>query len=190
MAYKAVTQPIQSRRSFIGRAAAAGASVAAGSLAGCSAESGQSRHLVFATLDQAMRETDRLIKIADLEPETDWSLPQTLVHCAQSIEFSLGGFPEMKSALFQSTVGSLAFKVFEWRGHMTHDLAEPIPGAPSIADQSDLNAAVTRVQKAVADFRAASGELKPHFAYGELSKAQYELAHAMHFANHYSAIKA
>ncbi|MFT6701096.1 MAG: hypothetical protein ACJAUM_000956, partial [Pseudomonadales bacterium] len=25
---------------------------------------------------------------------------------------------------------------------------------------------------------------KPHFAYGELTKSQYELAHAMHFVNH------
>ena len=190
MVYKAVRQPIQSRRKFIAVAATAGVSVAAGSLAGCGAESGQIRQLAFTTLDQAMRETDRLVKIVDLEPHANWSLPQTLVHCAQSIEFSLSGFPEMKSALFQNTVGSLAFKVFEWRGRMTHDLTEPIPGAPSIAVESDLNAAVTRVQKAVAEFRASSGELKPHFAYGALSKAQYEQAHAMHFANHYSAFDA
>ena len=31
------------------------------------------------------------------------------------------------------------------------------------------------------------GPLRPHFAYGKLSKPEFERAHAMHLANHFSA---
>jgi hypothetical protein len=34
-----------------------------------------------------------------------------------------------------------------------------------------------------------TGPLRPHFAYGELAKPEYELAHAMHLANHLSAFR-
>ncbi|WP_430962540.1 DUF1569 domain-containing protein [Rhodoferax potami] len=33
-----------------------------------------------------------------------WSLSKTLKHCAQSIEFSMTGFPEPTSAMFQNMV--------------------------------------------------------------------------------------
>jgi len=180
----------RSRRNFMAIATTTGVYAASLNLAACADGADTPRQLAFGTLDEAMRETDRLVRIADLKPDTVWSLPQTLVHCAQSIEFSLNGFPEMKSVLFQRSVGSLAFKVFEWRGRMSHNLAEPIPGAPSLQSATDLNSALARLQKAVTQFRASKEALKPHFAYGVLSKSQYEQAHAMHFANHYSAISA
>jgi hypothetical protein len=34
-----------------------------------------------------------------------WTLAQMLEHAAQSVEYSLRGFPEMKSGLFRATVG-------------------------------------------------------------------------------------
>ena len=42
-----------------------------------------------------------------------WSLAQVLNHAAQSIEYSMSGFPESKSALFRATVGSAAFALFD-----------------------------------------------------------------------------
>ena len=39
-------------------------------------------------------------------------------------------------------------------------------------------------------FAASSKPLLPHFAYGDLSKQEYELAHAMHLADHPSAFRA
>lgn len=151
---------------------------------------GNDRQLVFASLDKAMREVERLSQAAvhALAPATAWNWSQTLEHCAQSIEFSLQGFPAPKSALFQNTLGAAAFNVFALRGRMSHNLAEPIPGAPALdASTPDASAALARLRKAVQDFATHAGPLHPHFAYGALSRAQYEQAHAMHLANHLSA---
>ena len=137
-----------------------------------------------------MGEVERLnaASVHALEPATAWTWAQTLVHCAQSIEYSLHGFPSPKSALFQNTLGAAAFKVFALRGRMSHNLAEPIPGAPALdAQTTDASAAMARLRQAVQGFALHIGALQPHFAYGALSRAQYEQAHAMHLANHLSA---
>lgn len=145
------------------------------------------RELILPTLAQAMAEVDRLSQAQALISSVDWTWAQTLAHCAQSIEYSMTGYPEPKSALFQHTVGALAFAAFAARGRMTHGLNEPIPGAQPLSPNMSLDAARARLNQAVARFTAHSGPFKAHFAYGELSKAEYEQAHAMHVANHCSA---
>lgn len=182
--------PRPSRRAFLRRGAivaGAGAAVGGGYLA---YGPGEGRRLAFATLVDAMQEVERLAgaEVQPLAPATAWNWSQTLEHCAQSIEFSLQGFPAPRSALFQNTLGAAAFKVFALRGRMSHNLAEPIPGAPALdASAPDASAALARLRKAVQDFAIHAGPLHPHFAYGALNKAQYEQAHAMHLANHLSA---
>ena len=151
---------------------------------------GNDRQLVFGTLTDAMKEVERLAGAAvkPLMPATAWNWSQTLEHCAQSIEFSLQGFPAPKSALFQNTLGAAAFNVFAMRGRMSHNLTEPIPGAPELdASTPDATGALARLRNAVHNFATHAGPLHPHFAYGALSRAQYEKAHAMHLANHLSA---
>ncbi len=71
---------------------------------------------------------------------------------------------------------------------MSHDITEAIPGAEVLNPAVTLDAALARLRNAIDAFRASDREFKPHFAYGELSKAEYELAHAMHLADHFSAI--
>lgn len=92
-----------------------------------------------------------------------WTPAQVFDHLAQSIEFSMRGFPQAKSALFQSTVGALAFRAFEARGAMKHSLTEPIPGAPALAS-GNPNAAFDRLTRALDDFEGFPGPLRPHFA--------------------------
>ena len=145
------------------------------------------RRLVLASLNDAMRELDRLKNPQALPPATAWSWAQTLTHCAQSIEYSMAGFPAAKPRLFQLSVGAAAFSVFSRRGRMSHDLAEPIPGAPLLDASTDSAAAVARLRQAVQGFQTWQGPLRPHFAYGNLSKPEFERAHAMHLANHFSA---
>jgi len=118
-----------------------------------------------------------------------WSLAQMLNHAAQSIDYSIDGFPEMKSALFRAAVGSVAFAVFQARGKMGHALDEPIPGAPALDPQAPLEPAIARALAALRRFEAHSGTLAPHFAYGELDKAQYKRAHLMHLANHWTEVE-
>lgn len=179
-----------SRRRFLGTALSAGIATAGGGLvlAACGSR-GLDRQLVFRSLDEALRELDRLAAAPALAGSALWTWPQTLIHCAQSIEYSITGFPQPKSKAFQQTVGSTAFAVFQWRGHMSHDLAEPIPGAPTPAPDADTATALARLRRSFDAFRASPEPLQPHFAYGALGKRDYEQAHAMHLANHFSAFE-
>ncbi len=70
-------------------------------LSGCSKKEVVDRELQFKNLDEGFDEAFRLSNIESLVIDTTFSLPQTLIHCAQSIEYSMQGFPESKSALFQ-----------------------------------------------------------------------------------------
>lgn len=176
-------EPHPPRRHFMLTATA----LAAVGTAGCQTDGAVDRQLRFARLDEALAEAQRLAAAPALAARTAWALGPTLAHCAQSIEFSMTGFPQPKSALFQRTVGAAAFGVFAWRGRMSHDLAEPIPGAPALDAGLDTASALQRLQAAVEAFQGFGGPLQPHFAYGALDKPGYEQAHAMHLSNHLSA---
>ena len=175
--------PTPPRRHFLG---ATLAPVAALSTTGCQSST-PLRDLRFTTLSEAQHELDRLARLADRPQTAAWTWPATLTHCAQSIRFALSGYPQAKSELFQRTVGRAAYQVFAWRGQMSHDLNEPIPGAPALSPQADPKVALTELHQAIDAFHGHTDDLQPHFAYGRLSKAEYELAHAMHLANHLAA---
>jgi hypothetical protein len=174
------------RRLFLSTTLAPAAAFCALGTAGCQSST-RLRDLRFATLSEAQHELDRLARLADRTQTAVWTWPATLTHCAQSIQFALSGYPQAKSELFQRTVGRAAYQVFAWRGQMSHDLSEPIPGAPALRPQADPQAALAELHQAIEAFHRHTGELQPHFAYGRLSKAEYELAHAMHLANHLAA---
>jgi Protein of unknown function (DUF1569) len=130
--------------------------------------------------------TDALTKFkgAKINHTGGWTPAQVFEHLAQSVEYSMTGFPESKSALFQSTAGAAAFAAFKAKGAMKHGLTEVIPGAPTLATNGDQDAALDRLLKSLATFDSFSGPLKPHFAYGKLDKSQFAAAHAMHVFNH------
>ena len=98
-------------------------------------------------------------------------------------------FPEHKSSFFKSTVGKLAFSIFSSKGKMTHGLNEPIPSAPILTKSLDSIIALNRLKKSLIEFDSYQGILAPHFAYGELTKDEYEKAHLMHLYNHLQEIK-
>lgn len=119
-----------------------------------------------------------------------WSPAEVFNHCAQSIEYSISGYPELKPGWFRSSVGPLAFGVFAARGAMRHPLDEAIPGAAPLQLPASQAEALLRLQRAFADFAAYRGELQPHFAYGALSHDDYAQAHVLHLYNHLSLIRA
>ena len=139
------------------------------------------------TLTAALRLVDQLASKATAYRD-GWDLAQMYTHCAQSIEYSMTGYPEHKPGAYKKTVGALAFSLFSARGRMSHGLAEPIPGAPPLAPGADPAAALERLRRALVDFGRYQGELAPHFVYGSLSKAEYERAHALHLRNHAEAV--
>ncbi|UUZ76786.1 DUF1569 domain-containing protein [Polaromonas sp. P1(28)-13] len=71
---------------------------------------------------------------------------------------------------------------------MSHSLSEPIPGAAALSREGDWRPGSARLRTAVTRFTNHQGPLKPHFAYGALSKADFALAHVFHIANHQDEI--
>ena len=152
------------------------------------------RPITFSSLKEAQLELDRLEKIALLDPRSiqllgDWSLHQNLVHCAQSIEYSLIGFPKSRPTIIQNTIGKIVFEKFDAQGYMSHDRNDPIPNATPIEKEGDLQAAFDRVRKSISDFENHKKAYEPHFMYGKLTKSEYERAHYLHLADHLTGMK-
>lgn len=140
------------------------------------------------SLSQALHWLDQMEAAPDVRASGAWPLSAVLEHLSQSIEMSMDGFPKLKSALFQSALGAAAFAVFKWRGEMSHPLNEPIPSAPTLAASPNWRPAANRLRSAIIRFNAHGSSLKPHFAYGSLSKIDFAIAHSLHIANHQAEI--
>ena len=138
----------------------------------------------FANTADCRRWLERVEKARSPRATGAWPPGAILDHLAQSVEMSMDGYPQPRGALFQGTAGRGAFEFFRWRGRMTHGLAEPIPGAPPLAIGADWQVPAQRLRAALARFDGHAGPLRPHFAYGALTKAEYSLAHALHVGNH------
>lgn len=139
-------------------------------------------------LNEVLLWLDSLQSAKSVQSTNGWTLNAVLEHLAQSIEMSMDGFPEPKSALFQATAGSAAFAIFKMRGRMTHGLSEPIPGAAPLQQLPTWQTGAARLRSAVIKFQNYTGAMKPHFAYGALSHADFAVAHTLHIANHQDKI--
>lgn len=139
------------------------------------------------TIKSALKKLNTLSD-TDIKSSGEWNLYQIFTHCAQSVEYSMSQFPLHKSDLFKSTVGKLAFSLFSSKGKMTHKLSEPIPGAPLLIKNEDVTIALNRLKKSLKDFNEYKGSIAPHFAYGKLTKKEFEIAHVMHLNNHLQEI--
>lgn len=139
-------------------------------------------------IDFALSNLNKLMK---QNPKTigEWNLYQIFTHCAQSVEYSILGYPEHKPDIFKKSVGKTAFSLFSSKRKMTHSLDEAIPGAPKFSNEENIADAFERFRKSLIDFKKYDGILAPHFAYGQLTKLQYEMAHVMHFNNHLQEIE-
>ncbi|TGM53710.1 DUF1569 domain-containing protein [Leptospira adleri] len=146
----------------------------------------QNKGLGFDSLSEALKYLDTLEKSNSISGYGTWDAGKVMLHCAQSIEYSIQGYPENKSALFQNTIGKLVFLKFSLSKKMSHDLEAPIPGATVIQSDLEWRKSLGVLRNTILNFQSYSGELKPHFAYGNLSKEEYDQAHAMHIANHFS----
>jgi hypothetical protein len=132
-------------------------------------------------------------ELAHLDPtavvvDGPWSIAQVLSHCAQSMEYSLIGFPLDKPAWFQATLGRVVLAKFLRQGYMSHDVQAGIPGAPPPADL-EPRAALARLVTSIDKFESHSGRFAPHFAYGPVDKARYGRVQAMHIAQHLESFR-
>lgn len=134
-----------------------------------------------------LQATQSFLKSIDLDSLKSfgvWTPAQVFTHLAQSIEYSMSGYPVHKPKAFKNSIGSLAFKAFAARGEMSHNLDEPIPGADRLL-KNNIQSALERLITSLNDFNQYENSLKPHFAYGELNKQEYTWAHIMHIENHF-----
>lgn len=180
-----------SRGELLRRVAIAGAAIAAaGAATNACGDSGVPllRDMKLSTLDAAIAELQKLKASREVQLGGDWSVRKVMLHCAQSIDFSIDGYPQMKSGFFRATIGKIAKGKFLGDGQMSHNLNDPIPGAAAIDNAGELAPAIDTLIAAIRRFQAHSGALQPHFAYGEATKGEYEQLHAMHIANHLSAM--
>lgn len=138
----------------------------------------------FDSLTGAMRTIEQLATVP-LRSTGRWDVPHVLHHIAQSVEYSMTGFPVLKPAWFRGSVGPVAFAVFSARRRMSHGLDQPIPGAPEIAQGLPLAAAVDHAVTALQAFERYAGPLAPHFAYGALDKTAFKRAHLLHLDDHW-----
>lgn len=116
-----------------------------------------------------------------------WTLAQAIAHCAQSVEYSLTGYPKLRSRLFRATIGPLVKRKFLRAGRMSHDVTAPVAGAPAIADVS-FDDARQRALAALAAFRNHDAPMAPHLAYGPCSKIEYATLHLLHLQDHLAGL--
>ena len=119
-----------------------------------------------------------------LAPGSPWNLSQTLQHCAQTVRYSVTGYPKLKPALFRATAGAMAKRVFLRRGAMKHPLGAEIDGAPPLDPNLPVTEAATGLAQAVALFTAHTAEHAPHPAYGRCTHEEFARLHALHLAEH------
>jgi len=137
-----------------------------------------------APLDQLDQHLDGLTDVA--APGT-WTLAQALAHCAQSIEYSIAGYPRLRSGLFRATIGPIVKRKFLRAGRMSHDIAAPVAGAPELPATLTFAAARDRLRAAIGAFRAHPGPFAPHLAYGPCTKEEYAALHLMPLDDHLRA---
>ena len=80
-------------------------------------------------------------------------------------------------------------KGFLRKGAMKHGLMAAIPGAPPLIPGVSWPEASDRLTRAIEMFQNHKGPTADHFAYGPVSKQDYETLHAMHFADHLKEFK-
>ncbi len=173
------------RKSFLRLTAGVALAASVGGLTtGCGA---RGRNLKFSTLDQVLAELALLEANAPVALQQPWSLYKILNHAAQSMEYSMTGYPLMDPPSRQK-LARLVFNFFRSQGFMNHSLDAPVPGAPEIPEDGALEDGYLRLRNAISDFRAFTGELHPHFSYGQLTREEWEIAHSMHCADHFSSM--
>lgn len=143
--------------------------------------------ITLKNLDEALVELDKLAQSQDTKT-VNWSVYRVLHHCAQTIEYSMTGYPVQKNKLLQWTIGKLAIGKFLRQGYMKHNLAAPVPGAPAVVAEGTPAEGIALLKNTIEKFQNFNAPLQPHLLFGQLTKTQYNQYFAMHIADHFSEL--
>jgi hypothetical protein len=116
----------------------------------------------------------------------NWTPYKTFVHCAQTIEYAIDGYPEYEPLFIQNTVGKAALKKFLHQGFMKHSLTAPVPGAPAIHSEGKTEDGLRILAAAIDRFLHYDGELQRHLIFGKMNKQEYDAYFTMHIDDHLS----
>lgn len=143
--------------------------------------------IMLKNLDEALAELDKLAQSQNVKI-VNWSVYRILQHCAQTIEYSMTGYPQQKPKLLQWTIGKLAISKFLRQGYMKHNLAAPVPGSPALIAEGTPAEGLELVRNAIVKFKQFDAPFQPHLLFGNLTKSQYDQYFAMHIADHLSEL--
>ncbi|TFC59948.1 DUF1569 domain-containing protein [Cryobacterium sp. TMB1-7] len=119
-----------------------------------------------------------------LSPRGTYSFSETAQHAAQSIGYSMTGYPHLAPVSLRVTVGRAVKHLFLRRGAMRHNLSAPVSGAPELDPAMPDLAAVAVLRTAVNALVAFTGDLQPHPTYGRCTKAQVANLQTQHLREH------
>jgi len=119
-----------------------------------------------------------------LGPRGSYTFSETVQHAAQSIGYSITGYPHLAPASLRVTLGRAIKHVFLRRGAMRHNLSAPVSGAPELDPTLPDLAAITLLRTAVSRLAAFDGALQPHPTYGRCTKEQVANLQTMHLREH------
>ncbi|MGN7762970.1 DUF1569 domain-containing protein [Paenibacillus sp. 22594] len=125
----------------------------------------------------------------DVIPTKQWPLYEILAHCAQTIEYSMTGYPQLKPRIVRKTIGRIVIRKFLKQGHMKHDLTAHVPGAAKLEKQGTVKEGIGLLLRAIDAFQAYEGKLAPHLIFGDLSKEEYDRYFTMHITDHFSEVQ-
>lgn len=145
----------------------------------------------ISSVAEAIARLREIVEAPEIETTGSWSLHQIMVHCRQSVDYSLDGFPVLRPRLLRRTIGSWVGHRFLRRDRLGHRTDRTIPGAPEVKRVGDGRRAVTGLIAALERFAAAdTSATKPHFIFGKLTKEEYEHLHVLHVADHLAFVHA
>ncbi|HET9236363.1 MAG TPA: DUF1569 domain-containing protein [Oligoflexus sp.] len=163
------------RRDFIKGAAAGGALLFIPGISACTPQD--------FSLERALSVIESLKHSRSLRSRGPQSAFQILMHCTQSVDCALVGYPEMKPEWFQNSIGKAAFHAFSLMDQMKHDRTAPIPGMPVPAKDGDVQLALQELEAAFLKLKGIPA-VYPHFFFGALSHREMERIQVLHLMNH------
>jgi len=119
-----------------------------------------------------------------LSPRGTYTFTQTVQHAAQSIGYSMTGYPRLAPVSLRVTVGRAVKHLFLSRGAMRHNLSAPVSGAPELDTGLPDLAAIELLRTTVNRLAAFDGVLQPHPTYGRCTKEQVASLQTLHLREH------
>lgn len=143
--------------------------------------------LKLLSLEDAKQELLRL-KQSKTVNTPNWDISEICLHCAQTINYSITGYPVMKSPFIRNTIGKIAYRKFKRQGFMSHSLTAHVPGGDQLEVELSPQDSIQKLLDTIETFQNYTGALKPHLLFGNLTKAEYDQYFAMHIADHFSEL--